>query len=138
MACLTLPYVPLALWQASFLIDGMDRGHPFYPLRQEFFLLLQFYSQGLFQFNQGRWAVQTQGGSQPRFKHIGTKRSAIKDRGRGQHDLDPTGGKRRAVRRGCRIGDDNFTLQIGRHVPLDEKTIPGDDVSPTKPALKLR
>jgi uncharacterized membrane protein len=50
MACLTLPYVPLVLWQLSFLIDGTDRGHPFYPLRQEFYLLLQLYTSGLLRF----------------------------------------------------------------------------------------
>jgi len=59
MACLTLPYVPLGLWQASFFINGTDRGHPFYPLRQEFYLLLQLYTQGLFNFAASLEAVIT-------------------------------------------------------------------------------
>ena len=50
MASLTLPYVPLALWQFSFFIAGTDRGHPFYPLRQELLILLQLYTRGLFNF----------------------------------------------------------------------------------------
>jgi uncharacterized membrane protein len=50
MACLTLPYLPLVLWQAGFLWDGSGRGHPFYPLHREFLILLQFYSSGLFRF----------------------------------------------------------------------------------------
>jgi len=50
IACLTLPYVPLALWQISFLFSGAGRGHPFYPLREEFYLLLQLYTGGLLRF----------------------------------------------------------------------------------------
>jgi hypothetical protein len=50
MACLTLPYLPLAVWQFSFLAEGTDRGHPFYPLRQEFYVLLQLYTSGLLSF----------------------------------------------------------------------------------------
>lgn len=50
MACLTLPYLPLVIWQFPLLIEGADRGHPFYPLRQEIFLLLHLYSSGLFRF----------------------------------------------------------------------------------------
>lgn len=50
MACLTLPYLPLALWQFDFFIGGADRGHPFYPLREQIFLLLQLYSSGLLRF----------------------------------------------------------------------------------------
>ncbi|MCB0192928.1 MAG: glycosyltransferase family 39 protein [Anaerolineae bacterium] len=48
MACLTLPYLPLVLWQLPVLIEGGNLGHPFYPLRQELFILLQLYSGGLF------------------------------------------------------------------------------------------
>ena len=47
MACLTLPYFPLVVWQLDFLISGDSRGHPFYPLRQEFHILLQLYTAGL-------------------------------------------------------------------------------------------
>jgi uncharacterized membrane protein len=47
MACLVLPYLPLALWQFSMLADGLSQGHPFYPLRQQIYLLLQLYSTGL-------------------------------------------------------------------------------------------
>ena len=47
MACLTLPYLPLVIWQLPILIDGPDLGHPFYPLQQELYILLQLYSGGL-------------------------------------------------------------------------------------------
>ncbi len=50
MACLTAPYLPLVIWQLSFLIEGTGRGHPFYPLRKQFFLLLQLYTSGLLRF----------------------------------------------------------------------------------------
>jgi hypothetical protein len=51
MAFLTLPYIPLAIWQFPLLLDGYHTGHPFYPLREEFFLLLQLYSSGLIRFS---------------------------------------------------------------------------------------
>jgi mannosyltransferase len=47
MACLTLPYIPLVWWQLPLLLDGQASGHPFYPLRQQMYLLLQLYSGGL-------------------------------------------------------------------------------------------
>jgi uncharacterized membrane protein len=50
MACLTLPYIPLALWQSSFLIEAYQSGHAFYPLPSEIYLLLQHYSSGLIRF----------------------------------------------------------------------------------------
>ena len=50
MACLTLPYLPLVIWQFSFFIEGTDRGHPFYPFQKQFHILLQLYSSGLLQF----------------------------------------------------------------------------------------
>jgi hypothetical protein len=50
MACLTLPYIPLALWQSSFLFQAHQSGHSFYPLQDEIHLLLQLYSSGLIQF----------------------------------------------------------------------------------------
>ncbi len=49
MACLTLPYIPLALWQMPLLLKGFQSGHPFYPAQKVFPLLFQLYSGGLFQ-----------------------------------------------------------------------------------------
>jgi mannosyltransferase len=50
MACLTLPYVPLALWQWPLLLNGYQSGHPVYPLQEQIYLLLQLYSRGLLRF----------------------------------------------------------------------------------------
>jgi mannosyltransferase len=50
MACLTLPYLPLAFWQFPLLVQGAHSGHPFYSLRQEIYILLQLYSSGLVRF----------------------------------------------------------------------------------------
>ena len=50
MACLSLPYLPLAFWQLPLLVNGFHSGHPFYALREEVFLLLQLYSSGLIRF----------------------------------------------------------------------------------------
>ncbi len=50
MSCLTLPYLPLALWQAPLLLNGFHSGHPFYPLAKQFNILLQLYSSGLIRF----------------------------------------------------------------------------------------
>ncbi len=50
MAFLTLPYLPLAWWQAPRFVRGYASGHPFYPLSDEIFLLLGLYSRGLFRF----------------------------------------------------------------------------------------
>ena len=47
MACLTLPYLPLVIWQLPVLMRGGNLGHPFYPLRREINILLQLYSGGL-------------------------------------------------------------------------------------------
>jgi mannosyltransferase len=47
MACLTLPYIPLVWWQLPLLLEGQNSGHPFYPLQQQMYLLLQLYSGGL-------------------------------------------------------------------------------------------
>ncbi|MCB9076818.1 MAG: glycosyltransferase family 39 protein [Anaerolineaceae bacterium] len=47
MVCLTLPYLPLVVWQLPVLLKGGNLGHPFYPLRQEINILLQLYSGGL-------------------------------------------------------------------------------------------
>lgn len=51
MSCLTLPYVPLALWQAPLLIEGFESGHPFYSAQEVISLLFQLYSTGLVQFS---------------------------------------------------------------------------------------
>jgi uncharacterized membrane protein len=50
MACLTVPYVPLALWQLPLLLRGFYSGHPFYSLKEQTFTLLQLYSSGLVRF----------------------------------------------------------------------------------------
>ncbi len=50
MACLTVPYLPLVIWQVEFLIKGSDRGHPFYSFQRQFYIILQLYSSGLLQF----------------------------------------------------------------------------------------
>jgi 4-amino-4-deoxy-L-arabinose transferase-like glycosyltransferase len=50
MALLTLPYLPLAVWQAPLLLDGYHSGHPFYPLSQQISIILQLYSSGLVRF----------------------------------------------------------------------------------------
>ncbi|MFN8457301.1 MAG: glycosyltransferase family 39 protein [Anaerolineae bacterium] len=50
MSCLTVPYLPLVLWQAPLLSNGYQSGHPFYPLQKQFLILLQLYSQGLVSF----------------------------------------------------------------------------------------
>ncbi|MEW5957432.1 MAG: glycosyltransferase family 39 protein [Chloroflexota bacterium] len=50
LACLTLPYIPLAWWQWPLLLDGYQSGHPFYSLREQTYLLLQLYSRGLLHF----------------------------------------------------------------------------------------
>ena len=49
MACLTVPYLPLAWWQFPLLLQGYQSGHPFYPLQEQAFLLIQLYSSGLIQ-----------------------------------------------------------------------------------------
>ncbi len=50
MALLTLPYLPLVLWQAPLLLNGYQSGHPFYPLTRQTLVLLQLYSSGLIRF----------------------------------------------------------------------------------------
>ncbi|MFC1975308.1 phospholipid carrier-dependent glycosyltransferase [Chloroflexota bacterium] len=50
MVILTLPYIPLAIWQIPLLLKDYHSGHPFYPLREEIHLLLQLYSSGLIRF----------------------------------------------------------------------------------------
>jgi len=50
MGCLTVPYLPLVLWQAPLWLDGFQSGHSFYPLEKQIFILLQLYSSGLVRF----------------------------------------------------------------------------------------
>ncbi|GIK42211.1 MAG: hypothetical protein BroJett011_60440 [Chloroflexota bacterium] len=50
MGCLTLPYLPLALWQAPLWWNTFQSGHPFYPLDKQIYTLLQLYSSGLVRF----------------------------------------------------------------------------------------
>lgn len=50
MACLTLPYLPLVAWQLPFLTTQYNSGHPFYPLREQTYLMLKLYSSGLVRF----------------------------------------------------------------------------------------
>jgi uncharacterized membrane protein len=51
MAFLTLPYLPLALWQFRLLLAGFHSGHPFYPLQRQINLLLQLYTTGVISFS---------------------------------------------------------------------------------------
>ena len=44
---LTLPYLPLLLWQAPLWLNDFSSGHPFYPLREQASLLLHLYSAGI-------------------------------------------------------------------------------------------
>jgi mannosyltransferase len=47
MATLTLPYLPLALWEISALFSDFTTGHKFVPLPQMLTTLLQAFAQGL-------------------------------------------------------------------------------------------
>jgi hypothetical protein len=55
MAILTLPYIPLAIWQIPLLLKDYHSGHPFYSFREEIYLLLQLYSRGLVRFVPASW-----------------------------------------------------------------------------------
>ncbi len=50
MACLTLPYLPLAAWQLPLLLGGFQSGHPDYSAQDILSLLFQIYSSGLVRF----------------------------------------------------------------------------------------
>lgn len=50
MGILILPYLPLAVWQGPRFLAGYQSGHPFYPFKEQFYLLLQLYSSGLIRF----------------------------------------------------------------------------------------
>jgi uncharacterized membrane protein len=52
---LTLPYLPLAIWQLPLVLDTYDTGHPFYPINQVLSLLFNLYARGLAMV--GSWVV---------------------------------------------------------------------------------
>jgi 4-amino-4-deoxy-L-arabinose transferase-like glycosyltransferase len=52
---LTLPYLPLAIWQLPLVLDTYDTGHPFYPIDQVFSTLFNLYARGLAMV--GSWVV---------------------------------------------------------------------------------
>jgi mannosyltransferase len=57
LGLLTLPYVPLAIWQLPLVLKGYETGHPFYPIKDMLSLLLNLYSQGVAMV--GGWLVVT-------------------------------------------------------------------------------
>ena len=52
---LTLPYLPLAIWQLPLVLDTYDTGHPFYPINEILSLLFNLYARGLAMV--GSWVV---------------------------------------------------------------------------------
>jgi mannosyltransferase len=57
LGLLTLPYVPLAIWQLPLVLNSYETGHPFYPIKDMLSLLLNLYSQGVAMV--GGWLVVT-------------------------------------------------------------------------------
>ncbi len=57
LGLLTLPYVPLAIWQLPLVLNSYETGHPFYPIKHMLSLLLNLYSQGVA--TVGGWLVVT-------------------------------------------------------------------------------
>jgi uncharacterized membrane protein len=55
LGLLTLPYLPLALWQWPLVMNAYDTGHPFYPLNQVLSLLFNLQARGMAM--AGGWAV---------------------------------------------------------------------------------
>ena len=47
MAALTLPYLPLAVWQVPLLLSDFETGHPFYPLGDMAHILFLAFSRGV-------------------------------------------------------------------------------------------
>ena len=47
LACLTLPYLPLAIWEVPMLFSAFETGHPFYPLRTMVLILFTGFSLGI-------------------------------------------------------------------------------------------
>jgi len=52
---LTLPYLPLAIWQLPLALNSYDTGHPFYPIKQMLSLLFNLYARGIAMV--GSWVV---------------------------------------------------------------------------------
>jgi uncharacterized membrane protein len=52
---LTLPYLPLAVWQWPLVLNTYQTGHPFYPINQILSLLFNLYARGTAMV--GGWAV---------------------------------------------------------------------------------
>ncbi len=52
---LTLPYLPLAVWQLPLVLNTFETGHPFYPLNQILSLLFNLYTRGIAMV--GGWVV---------------------------------------------------------------------------------
>lgn len=52
---LTLPYLPLLIWQLPLVVDSYDTGHPFYPIDRMFSLLFNLYARGVAM--AGSWVV---------------------------------------------------------------------------------
>ncbi len=63
MTFLTLPYVPLLIWQANLvktiILEGYDSGHPFYSLTQQTQILLHLYSSGVLRSDYSFYAMIT-------------------------------------------------------------------------------
>jgi mannosyltransferase len=57
LGLLTLPYVPLAIWQLPLVLNSYETGHQFYPIKHMLSLLLNLYSQGVAMV--GGWLVVT-------------------------------------------------------------------------------
>lgn len=47
IGCVTLPYIPLAIWEVPLLLSSYETGHPFYPLHQILRILLIAFSRGV-------------------------------------------------------------------------------------------
>lgn len=47
IACVTLPYIPLALWEIPLLLSTYETGHPFYPLDKVLSILFFAFSRGV-------------------------------------------------------------------------------------------
>lgn len=54
---LTLPYLPLAIWQLPLALNVYDTGHPFYPIHQMLSLLFNLYARGMAMV--GSWVALT-------------------------------------------------------------------------------
>jgi uncharacterized membrane protein len=55
LGLLTVPYLPLAIWQLPMMVNVYDTGHPFYPMDEMFSLLFNLYARGMAMV--GSWVV---------------------------------------------------------------------------------